>query len=277
MSEMENSLNNFRTQLQAERQLRESQAEEFGNELAGFEQELDERRQAPASPACLDQEETLMPDMLKAAAVPPPHSDADEQKDEDELPPLEDLPEPELLKAAAPPQQERRAEGASSKEMPRALPTPQANSQLAAPSEQRFSPPALDASGTLQVPKTPVRDRRSAEEVLTDAGVALEPEALFRALITPSSKNVTCKQVNYPATAPLPEAEEEDPAAVQDEQHASMAKMLTNRLKLNHQAEQAPEEDAVSPEMMRKYEEELQVHQEAAMKNSLHTIFKALS
>eukprot|EP00930_Biecheleria_cincta_P014521 TRINITY_DN1245_c0_g1_i5.p1 TRINITY_DN1245_c0_g1~~TRINITY_DN1245_c0_g1_i5.p1 ORF type:complete len:293 (+),score=96.50 TRINITY_DN1245_c0_g1_i5:115-993(+) len=283
MSGSDNSLNNFRSQLQVERQLREAQAEAFGSELARFEQEQGQllyceesaepellKAAAPPRPREMMQEETLMPDQLKAAAPPPPHSYADEQKDEDELPPLEDFPAPETLKAAAPPQQET----------PKTLPTPQARKLPAPPSEQRRAPPSLEASGTLQVPKTPerVRDRRSAEEVLRDAGVPLEPEALLRALISPSGMNMTSKQAKYPVQAP--ETEEDDPAAVQMERQEAMSKLLTNRLKLNMQhdvAEEPPEEDPLFSEKMRRYEEELHVQQEGAMKNTLQLIVKALS
>lgn len=233
---------------------------------------------APPPPEPM-QKEALEPKLLEPVAPPMPREVQDEsakmgQEDlEDELPPLEDLPASEPSKAAPPPQEQ--GSRSSSKEVPRALPSPQAKA-LAAPAPAAASP-AMEASPP-KVSKSPerVRDRRLAAEVLKDAGVALEPEAMFRALLSPSSMNVTKKQV-YPVVS-VPE-EPEDLATVQEERQQAMSKLLTNRLKLNQPGndEEPTEEETMSPEEMSRYEEELHVQQEGAMKNALQTIFKALS
>eukprot|EP00930_Biecheleria_cincta_P055545 TRINITY_DN41862_c0_g1_i1.p1 TRINITY_DN41862_c0_g1~~TRINITY_DN41862_c0_g1_i1.p1 ORF type:complete len:663 (-),score=176.17 TRINITY_DN41862_c0_g1_i1:184-2172(-) len=196
-------------------------------------------------------------------APPPPCLD----KEEEELPPLEDLPEPELLKAAAPPVQEKRP---PSKELPRALPTPQAHAP-AAPAAEHSATPAMQAS-VLSVPTPPpkVRQYRSPEELLKEAGVPLDPEAMLRALLMPSAQK---RHMHYPEAS---EPEPEDPELVKEQRQEAMAKLLSNKLVPEHAAAEvdAPEEDAMSPEQ---YDEELHMTQEHAMKGALHTLFRSFA
>lgn len=202
-------------------------------------------------------------------APPPPCPD----KVEDELPPLEDIPEPEPLKAAAPAVQENRV---PSKEAPRALPTPQAQ-VLATPAAERSATPAMQAS-VLRVPSPPpkVRQYRSPEELLKEAGVPLDPEAMLRALLMPSSQNTQKTQMYYPD---ISEPEPEDPELVKEQRQEAMAKLLSNKLVPEHAADTdvPPEEDAMSPEKIVQYDEELQMTQEHAMKGALHTLFRSFA
>jgi len=207
------------------------------------------------------------PEEVQPAPAPPP------PKEEEELPPLEDIPGAEPSKVAAAVQESRSA----SKEAPRVLPTPQAKI-LAAPPAERSEGPAIQASVVIPSPPVKeVRPFRSPEELLKEAGVPLDPEAMLRALLMPPSQNAPRKQMLYPEVS---EPEPEDSETVQEHRQEAMAKLLSNKLVPEHaaaDAEAPPEGETVPSEQVQPYDEELQLTQEHAMKGALHTLFRSFA